>query len=165
MTCTSSTSCGTCFTNTTNLRLNGTSRCACPTTGYYDTFIAGNVSTYDCQPCPSKCQTCTSATSCGTCYTKTTNVRLNGTSLCACPATGYYDIFIAGNVSTYDCVPCPAKCATCTSLTSCGTCYTNISNVRVNGTSLCACPTTGYYDTFIAGNTSTYDCIACPAKC
>ena len=157
-TCTSATSCGTCYTNSTNVRLNDTGRCACPSIGYYDTFVSGNASTYDCMPCPAKCQTCTSSTSCGTCYVNSTNVRLNSTGLCACPGIGYYDTFVAGNASTYDCKACPAPCQTCTSATSCGTCYTNTANVRLNGTGMCGCPGLGYYDTFIAGNVSTYDC-------
>ena len=157
-TCTSTLSCGTCYTNSTNLRTNTTGVCACPASGYYDPFVAGIPSTYDCQPCPAKCLTCTSATSCSTCYTNSTNVRLNGTSLCACPATGYFDTFVAGNLNTYDCEPCPAKCLSCSSSLACGTCYTNSTNLRLNGTGVCACPATGYFDILVAGNVSTYDC-------
>ena len=164
-TCNSSTNCTSCYTNTNNVRLNGTGVCACPPIGYFDIFVIGDVSTYDCQPCPAKCATCTSTTNCSSCYTNSTNVRLNTTSLCTCPKTGYFDIFAAGNVSTYDCVPCPASCQTCTSATNCSICYTNSINLRLNGTGVCACPATGYFDTFVAGNVSTYDCQLCPAKC
>ena len=146
------------------MRLNDTSLCACPINGYFDTFIAGNSSTYDCIACPAPCQTCTSTSSCSTCYTNTTNVRLNDTSLCACPANGYYDIFVSGNVSTYDCVACPAACVTCASAGYCNTCIPNSMNLRLAGSGICACPA-GYYDPLVTGNPSTYDCVPCPPKC
>ena len=128
--------------------------------GYADGFVSGNPLTYDCVPCYVKCATCsTTPTSCLTCLAGTSRAPALS---CGCPAIGYYDAFVLGNSSTYICVPCAsAACQQCSLVNDsvCDICYgTN----RLATT--CDCPA-GNYSIFVAGNTSTYDCVPCQSPC
>jgi hypothetical protein len=88
-TCTSSSSsCNKCFGND-GLR-NSSNNCACPTDFYYDTFNIADPSTYNCKPCPAKCQRCTSATTCTLCL----GTNRNTATQCACSSNLFYDGFI-----------------------------------------------------------------------
>ena len=134
------------------------SQCACPANGFFDAFNISDVASYDCQPCANqRCATCssTSAAVCESCYGQH---RLTAQQ-CACPATGYFDAFVAGNTSTYDCVSCiSAKCLTCsTSATKCDSC----AGLGRDPSALCECPPLGFYDAFNVTNPSTNDCVPC----
>ena len=103
---------------------------------------------------------CTNSTTCVTCVD--TNLLRLPASACACPAT-YYDVFVAGNTSTYYCCA-NFKCATCSS-TNASVCTACKGTNRVM--SACACPS-GTFDQLNATNASTYtlvNCTTCPTYC
>ena len=161
-----STKCLTCPTAASVCALcNGLYRiaannCACPATGYFDGFNISNTSTYNCVPCVSaKCATCpTAATTCATCN----GLFRIATNNCACPTTGYYDGFNAPNSSTYDCVACTNPVCLACALTSPSVCDSCLGANRT--TPNCAC-VSGFYSVYVAGNSSTYNCVTCPSVC
>ena len=159
LSCTNATTCTSCVGSIVSQRVVG-NVCACPSTGYYDGFVAGAPVTYDCTPCiTNKCMTCTSNSSiCDSCYSATRVLATN----CECPVAGYQDIFQLANNLTYDCVPClTSLCYSCnlTSYLVCDSCNGNYRAVPS-----CQC-LTGYYSVFNVSDNSTWDCLACPAEC
>ncbi len=132
--------CTECFGTNRDL----TNSCSCPANGFYDGFVGGSISTYDCQPCnDSKCLTCssTSASTCDVCVDSSRNLPACNCSL------GFYDPFVFNETSTYACIACnDTKCQDCSS-TSQYVCDVCLGSNR-NASNSCACPANGYYDAF-----------------
>lgn len=151
---TSASTCDQCY----GLHRDASNECKCYD-GYYDVFVAGDNSTYDCRVCPTEgCKNCSasSPSECSECFG---NNRHSGTCQCA---DGWMSMFVIDQTETYNCVQCDnLKCDNCTHAKStCNRCFGTDESQRTTVNS-CECPENGYYDAFVGGNPSTYDCVKC----
>lgn len=136
---TATTKCLTCITGALLNTLN--SSCAC-TTGY---FVNGSI----CSPCPAKCATCASSTTCTVCSDATRDPNNN----CSC-LRGFYDAGVA------QCAPCSPSCYSCNNSQTCIQCDPRLRRIISDNVCICA---NGYYE--IIYQNSTKSCQACSGEC
>ena len=82
--------------------------------------------TAKCKTCNPICKTCSSATTCTSCFTENNRALVNGQCLCA---TGFYQIINANN--EVQCRKCSSECKSCTGPITCLDC--NTGNNRLIG--------------------------------
>ena len=158
MTCNSSTACLTCLAGYSK-NLSGACASQCASNSYLN-------SSFICVPCSSICLTCSSNSSCTSCYPNyyfTNNscyscgtsqvLAPNLTCVNSCPFRYYIDSLFR------TCQPCPYDCYTCDFAQKCLSCNETTDFRALNKQTGRCLPKTGYFDS------STTKSSACPSNC
>lgn len=106
--------CDTC-SDTVNRNLNDD--CSC-NVGFYDAGVAA------CATCNEVCKTCSSASTCDSCFTDNNRTLVNGQCVCG---SGFYQFIDMSNVVT--CAPCNDECEECSGPTLCEECDANKNRI------------------------------------
>ena len=117
------------------------STCSCS-----DGFFENNGT---CTKCPTRCSTCSVASSCNACA----DIRRDIANNCSCIA-GFYDAGVD------KCATCSSSCATCSSATTCTSC--DARKFRTLNNTLCVCQE-GYFELIFENGTRV--CTPCSKEC